>query len=72
MKRELAAFCKLPVPSEIKFSAEMLIELMGDSNHKADVQAASATLKKGGVCYTKGKIGSEDDVELRAPLKHAL
>ena len=50
----------------------MLIELMGDSNHKADVQAASATLKKGGVCYTKGKIGSEDDVELRAPLKHAL
>ena len=54
MKRVLVACCKSPVPLESKFSDEMLIELMGDSNHRADVQAASAALKKGGVRYTKG------------------
>ena len=40
VKRELAACCKSPLPSETKFSATMLIELMGDSNPRADVPAA--------------------------------
>jgi len=43
VKRVLAASCKSPIPSESKFSDEMLIELMGDSRLRADVQAASTT-----------------------------
>ena len=38
VKTVLAACYKPPVPSESKFSAEM-IELMGDLKHRADVQA---------------------------------
>ena len=70
VKTALAACYKSPVPSESKFSAEMFIELMGDLNHRADVQAAFVALKKIGVLYTKCKTGSEDNVELGAPLKH--
>jgi len=43
--RGLAACCKLPIPSKSKLSAEMHIKLMGDLNHRADIQAASTTLK---------------------------
>ena len=35
---------------------------------KSPLLVASTTLKKGGVCYTKGKKGLADDLELGAPL----
>lgn len=48
MKRALAAYGKAPILAESKFSAEMLIKWMGNSNHRASrVQARWILLYQG-------------------------
>ena len=70
MTRALAAFCKSPVPSESKLSADMLINLL-------EIQATGQIFKQPPLhsrqaeFLTKCKTGSEEDVELGAPLKLA-
>ena len=57
MKMAFGACCKSPV-AKSKFSADMLLELMGYSNH-----TTSAPARKGGVCFTRRK-GSDGVVKL--------
>ena len=55
IKKALSACCMVSGNLRDK-SSEMLVELMGDSNHRADLQAASAEVKKAEFALLKERI----------------